>query len=127
GVDERAGTRRVVPHLKRGVEVEDEAGSEAAAGAVDREHRVAVDFVEVDVLEHGASQVHKMREATPGLSAVAPDLIGTPLIVLRPLKSKSRSLPLLSPPSLMIWLTVMPRFSQACSCSTAMYAMSLLR
>src|SRR5277367_4569476 len=50
-VDERSGARRVVPDPERGVEVEDVAGCEAAAGAVDREH-VAVDFVEVDVLEH---------------------------------------------------------------------------
>src|SRR5262245_33630727 len=62
GVDERAGTRRVVPHLKRGVEVEDERRRETAAGAVDREHGVAVDFVEVDVLEHGASPVREVEE-----------------------------------------------------------------
>src|SRR5258706_7430444 len=56
-VDERAGTRRVVPHLKRGVEVEDVRRSEAAAGAVDCEHRDDADFAAVYVLQHGASPV----------------------------------------------------------------------
>src|SRR5215470_9591420 len=70
GVDERAGTRRVVPHLKRGVEVEDEAGSETAAGSVDREHGVPVDFVEVDVLEHGATPVGQIEEVDAGLIGV---------------------------------------------------------
>src|SRR3989454_12406162 len=69
-VDERAGTRRVVPHLKRGVKVEDVAGREAAAGAVDREDRVAIDFVEVDVLQHGATPVRKVEKVYTGLVGV---------------------------------------------------------
>src|SRR5271167_1073432 len=38
-VDVRAGARTVVPHLKRRVEVEDVRRDDAAAGAVNREHR----------------------------------------------------------------------------------------
>src|SRR5713101_673388 len=69
-VDERAGARRVVPHLKRGVEVEDVAGREAAARSVYWEDRVAVDFVEVDVLQHGASPVREVEEIHAGLVGV---------------------------------------------------------
>src|SRR5260370_6268874 len=69
-VDERAGARRVVPHLNRGVEVEDVAGREAAAGAVDREDRVAVDFVEVDVFQNGAAPVREVEKIHAGLVGV---------------------------------------------------------
>src|SRR4029077_3011274 len=62
-------------------------------------------------------QCERSRKSTRVWSAFTLDLIGMPLIVLRPLKSRSKSFPSLLPPSLMIWLTVMPRFSQACSCS----------
>src|SRR5207248_10987611 len=44
-VDERAGTRRVIPHLRRRIEVEDVRRGETTAGAINREHRVAIDFV----------------------------------------------------------------------------------
>src|SRR5271168_239513 len=77
-VDERAGTRRVVPHLKRGVEVEDVACSDAAACTVDREHRVAIDFVEVDIFEHGASPVREVEEIHAGLVRVHAGLDGNP-------------------------------------------------
>src|SRR5882724_108632 len=70
GIDERAGARRVVPHLKRGVKVENETGSEAAAGAIDWKDRVAVDFVEVNVLQHGASPVREVEEVHAGLVGV---------------------------------------------------------
>src|SRR5438445_10711124 len=76
GVDECAGTRRVVPHLKRGVKVEDVAGREAAAGAVDWKHRVAIDFVEVDVLQHGASPVREVEEIHARLVRVDAGLDG---------------------------------------------------
>src|SRR6266481_9666184 len=69
-VNERAGTRRVVPHLKRGVEVENEAGSETAARPIDWEDRVAVDFVEVNVLQHGASPVREIEKIHAGLVGV---------------------------------------------------------
>src|SRR6266571_4746201 len=75
-VDERAGTRRVIPHLKRGVEVEDVAGCEAAAGAVNREDRVAVEFVEVDVLQHGAAPVREVEKIHAGLVGVDAGLDG---------------------------------------------------
>src|SRR5216683_6505865 len=61
-IDKSASPRTVIEHLERGVEVEDVACGEAAAGAVDGEHRVAVDFVEVDVLQHGASPVRQVEE-----------------------------------------------------------------
>src|SRR5712664_1452233 len=61
-IDESASSGTVVPHLERGVEVEDVACGEPAAGAVDGEHGVAVDFVEVDVLQHGASPVRQVEE-----------------------------------------------------------------
>src|SRR6266478_3617185 len=61
-IDKSASSGTVVPHLERGVEVEDIACSEAAAGAVNREHRIAVDFVEVDVFQHGASPVRQVEE-----------------------------------------------------------------
>src|SRR5712664_2552110 len=61
-IDESASSGTVVPHLERGVEVEDVACGEPAAGAVDGEHGVAVDFVEVDVLQHGASPVREVEE-----------------------------------------------------------------
>src|SRR3989442_10679852 len=76
GVDERAGTRRVVPHLKRGVEIKDVAGGEAAAGAVYGEDRVAIDFVEVDVLQHGAAPVREVEEIHAGLVGVDAGLDG---------------------------------------------------
>src|SRR5229473_4358625 len=61
-IDKSASPRTVIEHLERGVEVEDVARGEAAAGAVDGEHGVAVDFVEVDVLQHGASPVREVEE-----------------------------------------------------------------
>ena len=83
-VDERAGTRRVVPHLKRGVKVEDVAGREPAAGAVDRKHRVAIDFVEVDVFEHGASPVREIEKIDAGLIGVHAGLDRDPAHRLAP-------------------------------------------
>src|SRR6266481_1124350 len=76
GVDERAGARRVVPHLKRGVKIEDIRRSEAAAGAVNRENRVAVDFVEVDVLQHGPAPVREVEEIHARLVGVDAGLDG---------------------------------------------------
>src|SRR6266478_4890852 len=76
GVDERAGARRVIPHLKRGVEIEDVAGSEAAAGAVNGEDRVAVDFVEVNILEDGAAPVREVEKIHAGLVGVDAGLDG---------------------------------------------------
>src|SRR2546423_10643282 len=70
GIDERAGTRRIVPYLERRVEVEDVGRSESAAGAVDGEHRVAIDFVEVDVFQHGAAPVRQVEEVDAGLIGV---------------------------------------------------------
>src|SRR5712692_7876486 len=55
-------------------------------------------------------QCDRSWKSTRVWSAFTLDLMGIPLIVLRPLKSRSKSLPSLLPPSLMIWLTVMPRF-----------------
>src|SRR5579859_6951198 len=78
GVDERAGTRRVIPYLKRGVEVEDVAGRKPAARAVNRKHRVAIDFVEVDVLEHGASPVREVEKIHARLVGVDAGLDGDP-------------------------------------------------
>src|SRR5947209_8182377 len=75
-VDERAGTRRVVPHLKRGIEIEDVAGCEAAARAVNRKHRVAIDFVEVDVFQHGSTPVRKVEKVYAGLVGVDAGLDG---------------------------------------------------
>src|SRR5271163_3500424 len=75
-VDERAGTRRVVPHLKRGVEVEDVTGCNAAAGAVDRKHRVAIDFVEVDVFEDGAPPVREVEKIHARLVGIHAGLDG---------------------------------------------------
>src|SRR5260370_6324068 len=75
-VDERAGTRRVVPNLKRGVEIKDVAGREAAARTVNREDRVAIDFVEVDVLQHGASPVREVEKIHAGLVGVDAGLDG---------------------------------------------------
>src|SRR6266446_5148028 len=76
GVDERAGARRVVPHLKRGVKIKDIRRSEATAGAVNGEDRVAVDFVEVDVLQHGAAPVREVEEIHAGLVGVDAGLDG---------------------------------------------------
>ena len=56
--------------MKRGVEVEDVAGREAAARTVNREHRVAIDFVEVDVLQHGAAPVREVEKIDAGLVGV---------------------------------------------------------
>src|SRR6266436_4715375 len=70
GIHKRAGARRVIPHLKRGVKVEDVAGREAAAGAVNGEDRVAVYFVEVNVLEDGAAPVREVEKIHAGLVGV---------------------------------------------------------
>src|SRR6266481_1764194 len=70
GVDERAGARRVVPHLKRSVEVENEAGSETAARPIDWEYRVAINFIEIDVFQHGASPVREVEKIHAGLVGV---------------------------------------------------------
>src|SRR5271155_612149 len=83
-VDERAGTRRVVPHLKRGVEVEDVACGDATARAVDRKHRVAIDFVEVDVFEHGASPVREVEKIDARLVGVHAGLDRDPAHRLSP-------------------------------------------
>src|SRR6266567_4598995 len=76
GIHKGAGARRVVPHLKRGVKVKDVAGREAAAGAVNRKDRVAVDFVEVDVLEDGAAPVREVEKIHAGLVGVDAGLDG---------------------------------------------------
>src|SRR2546426_9935457 len=70
GVHKRASARRVIPHLKRGVKVEDVRRGEAAAGAVNGEDRVAVDFVEVNVLEDGAAPVREIEKIHAGLVGV---------------------------------------------------------
>jgi hypothetical protein len=57
GIDVGAGARAVVPHLHGQIEVEDVRRSNSAAGAINRKHRVAIDFVEVNVLQHGAAPV----------------------------------------------------------------------
>src|SRR5256885_607138 len=69
-VDERAGTRRVIPHLERRIEVEDVRRGETTAGAINREHRVAIDFVEVDVFEHGTAPVRQIQEVDASLIRV---------------------------------------------------------
>ena len=51
-VNERAAARRIAEHLERGVEVEDVAGREPTARAVDREDRVAVDVAAAYLLAH---------------------------------------------------------------------------
>src|ERR1700738_5611389 len=61
-IDEGASSGTVVPHLKTRIKKKDVRRSEAAAGAVDREHGVAVDLVEVDVLQHSASPVRQVEE-----------------------------------------------------------------
>src|SRR5262249_22410361 len=58
------------PHLEGGVEVEDVRRGEAAAGAINREHRVAVDFVEVNVFQHSAAPVREVEEVHAGLIGV---------------------------------------------------------
>src|SRR5260370_7421713 len=83
-IDESASPRTVIEHLERGVEVEDVACGEAAAGAVDGEHGVAVDFVEVDVLEHGASPVRQVEEIHARLLAVHPPFDGAAAHLLAP-------------------------------------------
>ena len=60
----------VVPHLERGVEVEDVRRCKTAAGAVNRKHRVAIDFVEVDVFQHGAAPVRQIEEIDARLIGV---------------------------------------------------------
>src|SRR5437879_13232498 len=62
-------------------------------------------------------QCERSRKSILVWSALIEDLIGTPLIDFCPVKSRSRSLERPPPPSLITWLMVMPRFSQACSCS----------
>src|SRR5258707_3449139 len=76
GIHKSAGARRVVPHLKRGVKIKDIRRSEAAAGAVNGEDRVAVDFVEVDVLQYGAAPVREVEEIHAGLVGVDTGLDG---------------------------------------------------
>src|SRR5207245_8342106 len=76
GGDECAGARRIIEDLERGVEVEDVTGREAAAGAVNREHRVAIDFVEVDVFQHGAAPVREVEKVHAGLVGVDAGLDG---------------------------------------------------
>src|SRR5882724_9540023 len=69
-VDERAGTRTVGKRLKSSVKIKDIRRCEAAAGAVNREHGVAVDFVEVDVFQHGASPMRQVQEVDASLIGV---------------------------------------------------------
>src|SRR6266404_6824140 len=69
-IDESPRAWTVIPHLHGQIKVENEAGSEAAAGSIDREYRVAIDFIEVDVFQHGASPVREVEKVHAGLVGV---------------------------------------------------------
>src|SRR5271168_3150992 len=60
--DVGSAARRLVPDLEAGDEVEDVRRSEASACAVNREHGLAADIVEIDVLHDGASPVRQVEE-----------------------------------------------------------------
>src|SRR5689334_14383602 len=75
-VDESAGTWTVIENLKRGVEIKDVASREAAARSVNREDRVAIDFVKVNVLQHGAAPVREVEKIHAGLIGVDTGLDG---------------------------------------------------
>src|SRR6266852_4583968 len=70
GVNESPSSGTVIPNLKGGIKIKDIRRGEAAAGAVNREDRVAVDFVEVDVLQHGAAPVREVEEIHARLVSV---------------------------------------------------------
>src|SRR5260370_38259993 len=99
-IDESPSGGTVVPHLKRGVKVKDVACGEPAAGAVDGEHRVAVDFVEVDILQHGASPVREVEEIHARLVGVHPGLDGNAAPRFAPPEDKSTCVAAPPPPSL---------------------------
>src|SRR5271154_1598019 len=61
-VDVRAASWRLVPHLETRHEVKNVRRREATAGAVNREHGLAADIVEIDVLHDGASPVRKIEK-----------------------------------------------------------------
>src|SRR6267378_4930767 len=83
-IDESASSGTVRPRLKSCIKIKNVRRGEAAAGAVDGEHRVAVDFVEVDVLEHGASPVREVEEIHARLVGVHAGLDRNPAHRLAP-------------------------------------------
>src|SRR5260370_29386335 len=75
-VDECASSGTVIPNLKGRIKIKDIRRSEAAAGAVNREDRVAIDFVEVDVFQYGAAPVREVEKIHARLVGVDAGLDG---------------------------------------------------
>lgn len=107
-VDVSAGARRFIPHLESRNKVKDIRRSKTAACAVNREHGLSADVVEIDVLHDGASPVGKVKKIQREELALIEDLMGTPAMDFSPVKSKSRSLARPPAPSLIICEIVMP-------------------
>src|ERR1700751_1012341 len=63
-VDERAAAWAVVSHRHAQIEIEDVRRSEPAAGVINREHRVAIDFVESMSFNTARPQCERSRKST---------------------------------------------------------------